>query len=124
MNMEKWFRDKSNDPGSKIYMAFDKDHCVGTVRFENRGDIVKCSVMVNPDCIGKGFGPEIIVRGTRKFLAETKTTKGIIAEVKEDNIRSLKAFQKAGYITDYVTLAYGRENDCVIVEHDSFEEKE
>ncbi len=121
---EKWFHDKINDPGSKIYIAIDKDRCIGTIRFENRGDIVKCSVMVDPDCIGHGYGTKIIALGTKKYLAQTQTSKGIIAEVRVDNIRSLKAFQKAGFITKYVTLAYSHRNGYFISQHESFEEME
>ncbi len=121
---EKWFREKIADPDAKIYMAFDKDRCLGTVRFEKRGAVVQCSVMVNPDCIGQGFGTKIIAMGTRKYLAEMQTSKIIIAEVKVNNIPSLEAFQKAGFIAKYVTLAYDHKDECFITNHDSFEEKE
>ncbi len=121
---EKWFREKIGDPDAKIYMAFDKDLCIGMVRFENRGDVVQCSVIVNPNYIGQGFGTKIIAMGTRKYLAETQTSKVIIAEVKVNNINSLEAFQKAGFKAKYVTLAYSRKENCFIKNHDSLEGKE
>lgn len=103
---EKWFNAKINDPDTMIYVAYCGKNDIGSIRFENKGDAVKVSVMLNPSFVGKGFGAEIIRLAVEKFLSGKKSNKGIIAEIKKDNIASIKAFQKAGFKESYLTLEY------------------
>lgn len=103
---EKWFKAKINDPYTAIYMAYCGQNDIGSIRFENKGDAVKISVMLNPSFIGKGFGAEIIRSAVEKYVSERKVNKAIIAEIKKDNIASVKAFQKAGFKENYLTFEY------------------
>lgn len=103
---ERWFKAKSNDPCTTIFIACYKEEKIGSIRFENKGDVVKTSVMLNPDFLGKGFGPNVIKIGTKKFISEKRHGKPIIAEIKKDNISSLKAFQKAGFKESHLTFVY------------------
>lgn len=104
---EKWFKAKSNDPDTTIYIAYcDKENSIGSIRFENKSDVVKVSVMLNPSFIGKGLGVKVIRAGVEKFISEKKTNKPIIAEIKKDNIVSIKTFQKANFVESYVTFVY------------------
>lgn len=70
---ERWFKKKSKDKNSQIYIACFKDDKIGIVRFEEKGDVIKVSVMLNPDYLGKGFGSEVIRLGTERFIGEKKT---------------------------------------------------
>lgn len=103
---EKWFKAKINDPDTTIFMAYCGENSIGSIRFENKDDAVKVSVMLNPSFIGKGFGTEIIRLAVKKFVSEKKSNKPIIAEIKKDNIASIKAFQKAGFKENYLTFVY------------------
>lgn len=103
---EKWFREKNNDIGSAIYMVYYRANKIGSIRFESKENTIKTSVMLNPDYIGKGFGAEIIRIGTDRFIKEKSPTKPIIAEIKKENIQSIKAFQKAGFKESCVTYVF------------------
>jgi len=94
---ERWFKKKCNDPDTKVYMVYNMENNVGTIRFENSDNDIKVSVMLNHSFIGKGLGSKVIRLGLEKFISESKPGKPIIAEIKEDNIASIKAFEKAGF---------------------------
>jgi len=103
---EKWFREKVNDIGSAIYMAYYRSDKIGSVRFESKEDVIKTSVILSPEYIGKGLGAEIIRIAADRFIKEKSPAKPIIAEIKKENIRSAKAFQKAGFIESFFTYVF------------------
>lgn len=103
---EKWFREKVNDIRSAIYMVYCRENKIGSVRFENKENAIKTSVLLSPDYIGKGLGAEIIRIGTDRFIKGNSPTKPIIAEIKKENVKSIKAFQKAGFKESYVTYVF------------------
>jgi len=103
---KRWFKEKIGDSKTTIYMAYCQAQKIGTVRFENKENAIKTSVLLSPDYIGKGLGAEIIRIGTDRFIKDKSPTKPIIAEIKKDNIQSIKAFQKAGFKESYVTYIF------------------
>ena len=103
---EKWFKNKIRDSGTTIYMACHGAEKISTIRFEDKNEVIKVSVMLNPDFIGKGLGAKIIRLGIEKFVKEKRPDKPLIAEIKKDNIHSIKAFQKAGFRESYLTCVF------------------
>lgn len=103
---ERWFKVKKEDPNTKIYLACRNEQKIGSIRFEDRGEAIKVSVMLNPDFLGKGLGSEVIKLGTERFIEEENSDKPIHAEIKKDNIASFKAFQKAGYRESHVVYIW------------------
>ena len=103
---KKWFREKVKDQKCVMYVAYCTGKKIGSIRFENGKEGVKTSVILNPDYWGKGFGSRLIRLATEKFASENKPDKPIIAEIKKDNIASIRAFQKAGYKESHLTLGY------------------
>ena len=102
---EEWFKAKSIDPNCMIYIACRGENKIGSIRFEEEG-IVKVSVMLNPDFLGKNFGSKIIRLGVEKFIGEKRPNNPIIAEIRKDNIASIMAFQKAGFKEYYSTFIF------------------
>ncbi len=100
---ENWFKKKSIDPNVKIYIAYYGINKIGSIRFEVKGDVIKINVMLNPDCLGKGFGAETIRLGTKKYISDKRPEKPLIAEIKPDNTASIKAFQKTGFKESHLT---------------------
>ena len=92
-----WFKQKRQSSQTTIYIGCYKGHKVGVIRFEDEKDGIKVNVMLNPDYIGKGLGTRLIELGVEKLKQQNKTGKAIIAEIKEDNVASQKAFEKAGF---------------------------
>jgi RimJ/RimL family protein N-acetyltransferase len=103
---EKWFKKKLKDHSTAIYVAYHIENKIGSVRFENKGEMIKISVILNPDYIGKGFGPKIIKLGVEKFINEKNPKKAFIAEIKKENIASQKAFTKAGFKERHIAYIY------------------
>ena len=108
---EKWFKSKLQDTESVIYIAYYEKTKVGSIRFEDKGDAIKVSIMLNPDFLGKGLGSEVIRLGKDRFINEKRPCKPIIAEVKKDNIASIKVFQKAGFKESHFTFVYNKIHD-------------
>lgn len=103
---EKWFKKKLAESDTAIYTVCCRDKKIGSIRFEDKGEAVKVNIMLNPDFLGKGFGSKIIRLGTEKFIKERQPDKSIHAEIKKDNVASIRAFQKAGYKESHLTFIY------------------
>ena len=94
---KRWFDLKMKDPNVKIYIAQIEDERIGVIRFKSQDSCISVSVNLNPNFLGKGLGHKVIELGTDKVLKAAKGSKPVIAEIKEKNIISQKAFAKAGY---------------------------
>jgi len=103
---ERWFKKKIKEPGSKIYIACCGDGKIGMIRFDDHGDVIKVNVMLNPDFLNKGIGSNVIKLGIEKLTSEIKLDKHIVAEIKNDNVASIKAFQKAGFKESHLTYIF------------------
>ena len=94
---EKWFRSKIESDKTKIFIAENViGEKLGQVRFDETEKGTYISVNLNPDFLGKGIGAKLISSATNRYLRDFNTKK-IYAEIKDDNISSIKAFEKAGY---------------------------
>ncbi len=111
---EAWFKKKLASTDTLIYIAISGTDKLGTIRFEDNGEAIKTSVMLNPAFFGRGLGSKVIAIGIEKYRMEKRPTKPIVAEIKTGNAASLKAFAKAGFKENFVTLVYedkGKRND-------------
>ena len=97
---------KLKDPDTTAYMAYYREKKVGTIRFETNVNVIKTSAMLNPLFFGKGLGSRVIKMGVEKYIKENKPKKSLIAEIKKDNIASIKAFQKAGFKKNGLAFIY------------------
>ena len=88
---------KLKDLDAAVYMAYYRKEKIGTIRFENKEGVTKTSVMLNPLFMGKGLGSHVIKQGVERFIMEKKPVMQIIAEIKKENVASIKAFEKAGF---------------------------
>jgi len=99
-NHEKWFTQKIQD--SKIIFYIIKTRVqdfIGYVRFDPEDDAYeyRISIHLTDRYRGKGFGKKIIEQATQQVL-NNGLAKTVIAYIKEENVPSLKSFEKAGYI--------------------------
>ena len=89
---QSWFQKRLMDPASLFYIAENQGRPVGQVRFEQEGDEVLVSLTVAPEERGKGYASRIISSGVvRAGLSE------VVAYIKPENARSVRAFERAGY---------------------------
>jgi len=105
---ERWFNEKLADRFTTIYIFCSETDKIGSVRFEEKQNGVRISVMLNPDYIGKRLGAEFIRKGIDKYIKEKKPNQPIIAEVKGDNLPSKRAFLRAGFMEDHVVYIYNK----------------
>lgn len=92
----RWFGSKVKDPNTRLYMAVSGNSKVGLMRFHIDKNSVLVGVNVNPLFRGMGIGTKIIGLATSRVFREIK--RPIIAEVKNRNTASRKAFAKNGYV--------------------------
>jgi RimJ/RimL family protein N-acetyltransferase len=96
----RWFTGKLQGPGCVIYIAVDEaDRPLGQVRFDRLDGLDEAVVDVSIDPLqrGAGLGPILLQRGLNRYFSETPD-RLVHALIKEDNVRSQKAFAKAGFV--------------------------
>jgi len=94
---ENWFKNSLVNPKRNIFIIIDSDcNKLGQIRFDKDDDIAEISITINPDYRNKGIGNLAISKASKIFINNFNTNK-IIAKVKNNNIKSLKAFKKANY---------------------------
>jgi spore coat polysaccharide biosynthesis predicted glycosyltransferase SpsG/RimJ/RimL family protein N-acetyltransferase len=91
-----WFAGKLSDPTGVFWIAEDGGQAVGQVRFACEGGTATISVSLAPAARGKGWGPALISRASQRLLASRHVTT-IVALIRQDNERSRRAFDLAGY---------------------------
>ena len=106
---KRWFAERLADTLTTIYILCSDKEKLGAVRFEEKENGVRISVMLNPDYIGKRLGTELIRLGTEQYVKEKKPGRPIFAEVKSDNLPSKKAFLKAGFQEKLTIYIYDKE---------------
>lgn len=106
-----WFDAKIADKNTVIYVACFGEQKLGSLRFEKNNECIKVNVMLNPIFWGKGFGSKLIKIGTARFAAEHNPQLPVVAEVKIDNIKSLKSFEKAGFEAQYISYLFRDRKD-------------
>ena len=94
---ESWFKTKSRDPNTYLYIACSGSRKIGYIRFDCEKDKASVSVALDPIFFGKRLATSIITLGVERFIKEKGLDQTILAEIKNDNIASIKAFQKAGF---------------------------
>lgn len=92
---EKWIEKKLKNPDSHIYIAYESNFLLGVVRFEITPDETIIGITISPNNRGQGLGNKIIQLGCNEFWKSN--TNDIIAYIKNENISSIKAFEKAGF---------------------------
>lgn len=94
-----WLRSRDRD---LIYFGVRQAEIVGTVSMYNQSgysDNISAEIgriMVSPRFRGKGYGARLLLEAEKE--ARNRAWETLIAEIKKDNIASIKAFEKAGYL--------------------------
>jgi len=89
-----WLTDQLQDPDVALYVAYDERGIdVGTLRIDRRGrGESELSITVAPAQRGRGYSHDLIASGIR-----ASGDSRIVARVKPDNVRSLRAFRALGF---------------------------
>ncbi|WP_099190194.1 GNAT family N-acetyltransferase [Tepidibacter mesophilus] len=88
-----WFKSKIESNNSKIYICMLEDKEVGQIRIEIEDDIGIIAYSIDKNYRGLGIGTKILGLIRLKF-----SNLNLIGRIKHENIPSIKAFEKSGYI--------------------------
>jgi UDP-2,4-diacetamido-2,4,6-trideoxy-beta-L-altropyranose hydrolase len=91
-----WYTSKLADPAGLFWIAEAKGNAIGQVRFACEGETATISVSLAPSSRGLGWGPALISRASHQLLARRPVTT-LVALIRQDNERSRRAFDLAGY---------------------------
>ena len=92
-----WFEARLADSQHRFYIALDAAaQPVGQIRYQITGDEATVSVVLAPSQRGRGYGSEIIRKGSCRLFADT-AARLIHAYIKPENRASVRAFERAGY---------------------------
>jgi len=95
----KWFNEKIDDINTVIVIGEDGEkRAIGVRRFEIQNDkSVRSSIIIKSEFRSKGYGTELI-RVSNDYLFKNYDVQVHNAYIKPNNISSLKAFEKLGYV--------------------------
>ena len=107
----KWFKKSLTNINRNIFIICDK-HCnkLGQIRFDKKIDTAEIDITINPKYRNQGIGALSIFKSSNIYVNNFDIKK-IIAKVKKNNTKSLKAFEKADFrvyreYDDYIELWY------------------
>lgn len=88
-----WFSKAINDPRRTVLIGELDEQKIGMVRFDH-GDETEISININPSFRGRGLGYQLLC------AALAYVGGPIVAEIRDDNIASLRLFERAGFVCD------------------------
>lgn len=111
---QRWFAAKLGDPDCLFFIATgDGGEPIGQVYFDVKGREAVVSVSLAPASRGKGYGPRVIRKASRKLL-DRGAVESIHAYIKPNNEASLRAFGRAGYVAAEPTRIHGHPAEHMI----------
>lgn len=91
-----WFEKALDDPHKVILVGMlGDDQKIGVVRYDSKSKFSAfVSININPDFRGKGFAHHVLIKAEDYLPSNID----LCAEIKENNVASIKIFEGAGYI--------------------------
>lgn len=93
-----WYKNSGPRPGRHIWIIQSGSEQVGMVRLDGqkRQHFVEVSISLSPECRGRGFGTAVLGQACAEAVRLGYDT--VQARIRQSNPRSLRAFQKAGFV--------------------------
>lgn len=119
-----WLQQRSSNSSNLIFIVadIDKDYPVGYIQFvdiEPIDQTAKLGICLSPDIHGKGVGNEVLLL-VFKYLYNCLALRKVILEVREDNERAIKCYEKVGFVCCGKYLKHkfvdGKWHDVIIME--------
>jgi len=94
---KKWFQASLENSKRNIFIVIDQNNNkIGHVRYDREGDTAELGVTVAPEARSKGFGTKILTESA-EFYFNNFDVNTLIAKIKNENMASIKVFEKSGY---------------------------
>jgi len=91
-----WFAKKIKAPNTFYYIVEVNSTPIGQIRFDGEDEVV-ISYLIDIEMRGKGLASLILEKGVETLLNDCQSIHSIIGYVKNENVASCKAFEKAGF---------------------------
>lgn len=98
INFENYFSYVTNSPNVYFYKAYEKDELIGVFHLEKSEETLYLSIVVFPEFQNKGKASKI-VEDIKNNIFGLEYCKIEVA-INDDNIASLKLFEKQGFLFD------------------------
>ena len=99
--------DRLADTECHIWILEIDTASVGQVRYDRIGTIAEISIVVAPGFRGRGIGTNLLRLSAYEACAKLRVAK-VVGIVKEDNISSQRAFERAGFQNDGRLFQHGQ----------------
>lgn len=98
-NHNKWFTDKyfKNKDNYCFVLEGENGEVAGYCRFDLDNNNYIISIAINPDYHGEGLGSKLLKESLEEIKKVIKKDMAILAEVKKENIPSIKLFEKYNF---------------------------
>lgn len=94
----KWFGSKINDSKHCFLLFFENETLIGLVRISEESEtLATIGVTIDSNQRGKGYASELI-KTASDYYKQYNPSKTIQALIKKENQKSIKSFEKAGYL--------------------------
>ncbi len=103
-----WYDGKINDKESIYFIGQIQDQLIGLVRFDRDNqdmNNVVIGIQIDRHYRGKGLASMLLEKGCNEYLKIKQTE--IIAYIKEDNLASIRSFEKAGFLFEGYLIIKG-----------------
>lgn len=98
--------------GRKNYFAYVEDDAfLGVVSFKETSDNIYIGIAISPNLCGKGLGAKVLAQALKDFDKKNNRTKPFYSEVRSWNQRSIKTFQKCGFVVLETKKCKGKDGD-------------
>lgn len=112
---KKWYRFLINSSTHVLYTVSDeKNKFLGCVNFELEGEYAIINIYLVKNIREHGYSPKLIKISIEELLSERKEISMIFAYILEENIVSIKVFEKNGFLFDTVEEYKGTEHKLFI----------
>lgn len=92
-----WFKNALKDPSKLLLIAESDSAAIGVLRYDIDGETARVSVYLVPGASGKGWGGRILALGEDQLRRAAPHVRVLEAEIRADNIPSVRVFAAAGY---------------------------
>jgi len=103
-----WFEKKLKNPQAHLWIAEIDGKPAALVRFDENNDHAVIGINMDKNFRGKGYGGKILRQATDRFIRLRELP--VYAYIKPENIPSVKAFEKAGFVFTEKVPVNGRES--------------
>lgn len=100
-----WFKKSLERDDRVLLIAEASSKPIGTLRFDldTQANVATISIALSESSRGKGYSHRLIDQGAQEMLDTHKLT-SIIALIRPDNLASLRAFSRAGFLESGQTV--------------------